>query len=239
MSTIAGTGKKGLRGISETDPLAMDLRSPWDLALDGDSLYIAMAGDHQIWRMDLRRNRIGPFAGSGREGIRDGRLSRATFSQPSGLALQGHRLYVADPEASAIREIDLSEGRVRTLVGTGLFDFGDRDGELSKAQLQHALAITFWKDGKLLIADTYNHKLKLLDLEAGQVSTLLGTGEPGDLIADSGAMLNEPAGLALLGDKVLIADTNNSRILIFDPDKHSLEVLEPAIRKKKSAEGTP
>ena len=103
MTTIAGTGKKGLRETDGDDPLSIDLRSPWDLALDGDSLYIAMAGEHQIWRMDLTLGKIAPFAGSGREGIADGRLKQATFSQPSGLALEDGKLYVADAEASAIR----------------------------------------------------------------------------------------------------------------------------------------
>jgi sugar lactone lactonase YvrE len=208
--------------------LATDLRSPWDLALRGDSLYIAMAGEHQIWRMDLARNRLAAFAGSGAEGIRDGELGEATFSQPSGLSLHGDELFVADPEASAVRVIDLSRGRVRTLVGTGLFDFGDRDGPLSGARLQHALGITLWQERKLLIADTYNHKLKLLDLEAGTLETLLGDGRPGARLDAGGVRLNEPGGLVLAGDEVLIADTNNARVLSYDPRSGRSREWQPA-----------
>jgi hypothetical protein len=217
VTTIAGTGGRGRRGPVGADPLRLDLRSPWDLALKDNQLYVAMAGEHQVWRMDLGRNRIEPYAGSGAEGIDDGALAEASFSQPSGLSLQGDRLFVADPEASALREIDLADGRVRTLVGTGLFDFGDRDGTLARARLQHALGVAVWGDDKLLVADTYNHKLKRLDLEAGTVETLLGDGGPGAGIAPGAVRLNEPGGLARDGDRVLIADTNNGRVLVYEP----------------------
>jgi thiol-disulfide isomerase/thioredoxin len=227
VTTIAGTGRRGLRADGTSDPLSIDLRSPWDLALDGDDLYIAMAGDHQIWRLDLAKGALSPYAGSGREGIDDGRLSRATFSQPSGLALAGGKLYVTDPEASAIREIDLEKGRVRTLVGTGLFDFGDRDGDLARAQLQHAVGVAVWPGGDLLVADTYNHKLKRLDLERGRLVTLLGDGEPGGGTGKK-VRLNEPGGLAVVGDRVLIADTNNGRILAYDPETDASEEWKPA-----------
>jgi outer membrane protein assembly factor BamB len=224
---LAGTGRKGLRDSRQTDPLALDLRSPWDLALDGNQLYIAMAGDHRIWRLDLVRDRLAPFAGSGHEGIDNGDLADASFSQPSGLALRDGKLYVADPEASAVREIDLAQGRVSTLAGRGLFDFGDRDGPLVTARLQHALAVLSWGEDQLLIADTYNHKLKRLDLNARRLATLLGDGRAGSPHGDLKPGLDEPGGLARLGDQVLIADTNNGRILAFDPATGKARVWEP------------
>ena len=187
-----------------------------------------MAGDHQIWRLDLSARTLGPFAGSGREGIADGSLTRATFSQPSGLALKGGKLYVADAEASAIREIDLTEGRVRTLVGKGLFDFGDRDGSLARAELQHAQGLGVLDDGRLLVADTYNHKLKLLDPQRGEIRTLVGKGKPGAGANPAPSRLNEPAGLAVISDQVLIADTNNGRILAYDLDRKSTTDWKPA-----------
>ncbi len=225
--TLAGTGRKGLRDSRQTDPLALDLRSPWDLALDGNQLYIAMAGDHRIWRLDLVRDRLAPFAGSGHEGIDNGDLADASFSQPSGLALRDGKLYVADPEASAVREIDLAQGRVSTLAGRGLFDFGDRDGPLVTARLQHAQAVLSWGEDQLLIADTYNHKLKRLDLTARRLATLLGDGQAGSPHGDLKPGLDEPGGLARLGDQVLIADTNNGRILAFDPATGKARVWEP------------
>jgi thiol-disulfide isomerase/thioredoxin len=213
--TLAGTGRAGLaRRDGEHDALHLDLRSPWDLAVRGGQVFIAMAGSHQIWRLGLGEGKISAYAGSGREGIATGPLREASFSQPSGLALRGEDLYVADAEASAIRRIHLDAGRVENLVGTGLFDFGDRDGPLAEAALQHPSGIASLGPGRLAIADTYNHKVKLLDLEAGTLTTLLGTGRPGRRIGSRGdTELNEPGGLAVADGRILVADTNNHRIL--------------------------
>ena len=223
--TIAGTGRLGRGGSprSDTIALAVDLRSPWDLVADGQSLYIAMAGIHQIWRLDLSTGRIGVFAGSGREGLVDGGADEARFSQPSGLALTGRNLVVADAEASAVRLVNLESGDVHTLVGTGLFDFGDVDGPLDDARLQHPSAVVALDGDSLLVADTYNHKLKGLDLSPGLVVTLAGSGAPGKGGAGAPYGLNEPSGLALLDDAVLVADTNNDRLLRFDPVSGRLE----------------
>jgi thiol-disulfide isomerase/thioredoxin len=219
VTTLAGTGRIGLLRSGEYDALYLDLRSPWDLALKGSDLYIAMAGNHQIWRLGLDDGKIGPYAGSRREGIDTGSLDRASFSQPSGLALSGENLYVADAEASAIRRIRMDDEVVENLVGKGLFEFGDRDGERDKAQLQHASGVALLDADRLVIADTYNHKIKLLDLKEGRVTTVLGTGESGSQLGTvSETQLNEPGGVAVLDGRVLVADTNNRRILELDLD---------------------
>ncbi len=206
VSTIAGTGRKAesLKVATDKKALELALRSPWDLLSIGSDLYIAMAGDHRIWRMNTASSELAPFAGSGHEGIDNGRPEEASFSQPSGLALQGDTLYVADAEASAIRKINLLTGRVDTLNGTGLFDFGDRDGPLETARLQHPQGIAGLLRDQLLVLDTYNHKLKRLDLTDRHIQTLPLGAE---------ITLGEPAGLAADVDQVLIADTNNRRII--------------------------
>jgi DNA-binding beta-propeller fold protein YncE len=176
-----------------------------------------MAGTHQIWRLDLAIGEIAPWAGSGREGINDGPLEQATFSQPSGLALAGRHLYVADAEASAVRVIDLEHGRVRTLAGKGLFSFGDQDGSFEQALLQHTSGIAADGGDTLFVADTYNHKLKRMDLKTGRVTTLVGDGMPGrGMGAAISARLNEPGGVAVAGDRIYITDTNNDRILVYE-----------------------
>ncbi len=215
--TVAGNGKKEHHGYGDYEPLTIGLRSPWALAYRAPLLYVAMAGAHQIWRFDVEANKIGPFAGSGREGITDGALRQASFSQPSGLTLSGDSLYVADPEASAVRRIDLLNGRVQALVGSGLFDFGDRDGPFVTARLQRALGIAALGTSRVLLVDTYNHKLKVLDTQRQVVTSLAGTGWPGKSVGSAlESALNEPGGLAVYGKKILISDTNNHRILQFD-----------------------
>jgi thiol-disulfide isomerase/thioredoxin len=216
--TVAGTGRTGLKTPQrEQAALKLDLRSPWDLAERAGQVYVAMAGSHQIWRLSLADGRIAPFAGSGREGIATGGPLEASFSQPSGLARAGDSLFVADPEASAIRRIRLDPARVENLVGTGLFDFGDRDGPLAAAQLQHCAGIAALDPERLVIADSYNHRVKLLDLRAGTLTSVLGNGKAGSRLASpADTELNEPGGLAVLDGRILVADTNNHRILSLD-----------------------
>lgn len=182
-----------------------------------------MAGDHQIWLFDPVKDRIIPFSGNGREALVDGSLEQASYSQPSGLSLYQNKLYVADSESSAVRKIDLNSDRVSTLLGKGLFDFGDQDGELSDALLQHTLGIAALSKNQIYIADTYNHKLKIIDIDEQHIQTVVGTGVPGmGTGPGQTAMLNEPGGLAVLNNKILIADTNNHRIMQYDPTSGEL-----------------
>ena len=222
VETVAGGGEVEIPSYGAVDTQTVRLRSPWGLALKDNLLYVAMAGTHQIMRLELESGQIRNYAGSGREGLRDGALPESRFSQPSGLSLRGKWLYVADAEDSAIRRIDIDSEQVETLVGTGLFDFGDRDGPFSRAQLQHVLGVAAVSDSMIVIADTYNHKLKQLDLKKRRVVSLAGTGAPGEEHGGSQVVqLNEPGGLAVLGRHILIADTNNNRILQYDLDSGS------------------
>jgi thiol-disulfide isomerase/thioredoxin len=212
--TVAGTGEQGVNRRPEAGKaLEMGLNSPWDLWLQGENLYVAMAGFHQIWKMDLKTGLLDRYAGAGPEDIRDGALTSALFAQPSGLTGDGKTLYVADSEVSAVRAVPLGgAGEVTTLVGEGLFEFGDPDGTGDKVRLQHALGIA-WHDGKLYLADTYNSKLKVLDPKTRECKTLLGGKEDGWL-GDS--LFAEPGGLSFAGGKLYVADTNAHRIRVVD-----------------------
>ncbi len=203
------------------------LNSPWDLLLQNGQLYIAMAGHHQIWVMDLtkRGHPIVPFAGTGYEDLRDGPLTAdnprfgSCFAQPSGLASDGSKLFVADSEVSAIRAIPLDgKGLVSTLVGTGLFDFGDRDDIGLKAQLQHPLGVVCI-DNKLYVADTYNSKIKVIDLATRSCQTFVGSEKKVKLF-------NEPGGISYANGKLYVADTNAHRIQVVDMDSKEVSTLK-------------
>lgn len=225
VTTVAGNGtNESNRSGKHYRATSIGLRSPWALALNKDQLYIAMAGNHQIWRLDIDKKQIQAWAGSGRETIDDGPLEQAGFSQPSGLSLIGDKLYVADSEDSGVRVVDIKKQHVTTLVGSGLFDFGDKDGDFEKAQLQHVLGIATNNLNEVYIADTYNHKLKLLKLKEKKIYTVAGTGKPAKGAGNARqSALNEPGGIAFLGDSILIADTNNNRIMQYDPARDTLE----------------
>ncbi len=227
VKTSAGTGQQ-MREYGVTGPaLSVALNSPWDLQLVGRTLYVAMAGPHQIWKLNLDKQEVSTFAGSGREARLDGPLigpafeqpdgtpPGSAFAQPSALATDDKTLYVSDAEANIIRAINLGpDGKVSTLVGGDLFDFGDEDGLGNDVRLQHPLGLTRWND-KLLIADTYNHKIKVLDPSARSVKSFAGTGKPGQ---SDGAKPSfyEPGGLAVAGDRLYVADTNNHAIRVVD-----------------------
>ena len=214
VETIAGTGKQTHEYFKSGPARSVALSSPWDLQLAGRSLYIAMAGPHQIWKMDLDKNEVSTFAGSGREARLDGPIMEAGFAQPSGIATDGKMLWVADSESNIIREIDLAGGSVKTLVGGDLFEFGDVDGTGDDVRLQHPLGLITYGD-KLLIADTYNHKIKELDPKQEKVRTLLGTGKPGQTDGPTPSFY-EPGGLSLANSTLYIADTNNHAIRVVD-----------------------
>jgi sugar lactone lactonase YvrE/thiol-disulfide isomerase/thioredoxin len=214
VETIAGTGQQSHDYFKSGPARTIALSSPWDLQLVGHVLYIAMAGPHQIWQLDLDKNEVSTFAGSGREARLDGPLSKAGFAQPSGIASDGKTLYVADSESNIIRAIDIAAGTVKTLVGGDLFEFGDVDGTGDDVRLQHPLGVIAFGD-KVLIADTYNHKIKELDPKRDKVTSLFGSGKPGQADGAS-ASFYEPGGLTLAHEKLYVADTNNHAIRVVD-----------------------
>ncbi len=214
VTTLAGTGRLGNDRRGGAAGTAQPLNSPWDLALRGGTIYIAMAGSHQLWAYDRAGRLAGALAGNGREALVDGTWTQASLAQPSGLSLTGGRLYFADSEASAVRYVDLADGRVHTLIGEGLFHFGDRDGRLDLALLQHPLGVA--ADGRFVyVADTYNHKIKRIDPAAGQIATIYGGARE----------LDEPGGLSLADGRLYIADTNHHRIVALDPASRAAREL--------------
>ena len=225
VSTLAGTGEQAQFRSRGGELLTAALNSPWDLCVVEGVMYIAMAGPHQIWSHKLGSETVQPYAGSGREDIRNGSLEDSALAQPSGITTDGSFLYVVDSEGSAVRQISTKprqslkdpHGEVATLVGTSdlpngrsLFEFGDVDGAGNHARLQHPLGIVF-HDGALLVADSYNHKIKLIDIKRRSSETWLGTGKSGDGLDP--VEFAEPAGLAIHGETLFVADTNNQRIL--------------------------
>lgn len=197
VSTIAGNGRQ-LR--THADRVQGSISSPWDVTVRNETLYIAMAGIHQIWTLDLSSGELRVHAGSGGEDIRDGRGTEALLAQPMGITSGENVLYFADAESSAIRTADFSNGpNIRTIIGTGLFDFGDVDAAGDNVRMQHQQSVAIAPNGKLLVADSYNDSLKWLDPVSRSATTWV-----------SG--LNEPSGVACGDSRAYVADTNAHRI---------------------------
>ncbi len=241
--TVLGTGRQSNDTTGGRAGRKQGLNSPWALKINGDDLLIAMAGEHQIWAMNLRSHVAAPIAGSGAENLRNGVGVNADFAQPSGLARIGHNLYVADSEDSGIRQINLHTLRVSTIAGHGLFIFGDVNGGYSSSRFQHPLGIAaFGKD--LLVADTYNNQLRLVNPRTRQVGTFLGTGKPGAGTPGGTLQFFEPGGLSVAGNTIFVADTNNQRVVIINAGAKAwrqlvIDGLTPPRRTRRAAHYTP
>jgi hypothetical protein len=214
--TLAGTGEQ-LR--TREDMRAGALSSPWDVTVVGRTLFVAMAGVHQIWGIELppaARTRAGVRIGSGAEEIHDGPHAEAALAQPMGITNAGGRLYFVDAESSAVRWAHTDpSGRVDTIVGTGLFDFGDKDGVGDDVRMQHQQGIARHIDGRLLVADSYNDALKWVDPATRRAETWLRG-------------FAEPSGVAISGNLAYVADTNAHRVAVVglgDSEVGELELM--------------
>jgi DNA-binding beta-propeller fold protein YncE len=232
---VADTGNHALRAVRLPEGVVETLAgdghqgplwaSPWDVACAGEQVFVAMAGNHRIAIWDAAHPRGAVWAGTGEEGLQDGPRDRAAFAQPSGLAVAEGVLYVADSETSAVRAVDLATGTTRTLVGVGLFDFGDVDGVGEAVRLQHCLGVA-WLDGTLFVADSYNHRVKRLDPATRACRSWAGAGQPGwaDGVGEE-ALFSEPGGIAAAHGELLVADTNNHCLRLVDPATRAVRTL--------------
>jgi NHL repeat. len=210
VTTLAGIGRQ-LR--TRGDQQAGAMSSPWDVALSGETLFVAMAGVHQIWSVDVNTGKSRVRYGTGGEDIRDGDAASALLAQPMGITVQKERLYFTDSESNGVRWADAAEnGSVGTIVGTGLFDFGDVDGAGDDVRLQHPQGIASHASGKLLIADSYNDCLKWVEPETRAVKTW-------------GGGFHEPGGVCFGRSHAYVADTNAHRIAVVHLDTRDVTEL--------------
>ena len=235
VTTLAGTGRQWMQGEPTSGPAReVSLSSPWDVAWWQGKVWIAMAGVHQLWAYDPAADPTDPTdpthpadltvavtAGTTNEGLVDGPGPEAWFAQPSGLAATADRLWLADSETSALRWVDL-DGAVHTAVGTGLFDFGHRDGAAEQALLQHPLGVTALPDGSVAISDTYNHALRRYDPATGQVTTLATD-------------LREPSDAVLVGDDILVVESARHRLTRLRLPEEAVRVESVAHRTRRAA----
>lgn len=215
---LAGGDARVLTGTGEQMRTRSDrangaLSSPWDLCVTDGTIYVAMAGVHQVWAIDAATGSARTHCGTGAEDLADGPLGEALLAQPMGITTDGKRLYFTDAESSAVRWADTDKrGAVGTLVGTGLFDFGDADGNGDKVRMQHQQGLAV-RGGELLVADSYNDALKWVNIDTREARTWVRG-------------FHEPGGVATGEHHAYVADTNAHRIMVIDYDTGAMEPLE-------------
>ncbi|MBD0692680.1 NHL domain-containing thioredoxin family protein [Streptomyces sp. CBMA123] len=225
VTTLAGTGRQWWQGSPTAGPAReVDLSSPWDVAWFDGRVWIAMAGVHQLWAYDPAAGTVGVAAGTTNEGLVDGPVAEAWFAQPSGLAVSadGGKLWVADSETSALRFVSRETRTVHTAVGTGLFDFGHRDGAADQALFQHPLGVTVLPDGSVAVSDTYNHALRRFDPASGEVTTLATD-------------LREPSGAVLVDDDIVVVESARHRLTRLRLPEEAVRVESVAHRTQRAA----
>jgi hypothetical protein len=183
-----------------------DVLSPWDVAWwPARGLFaIAAAGVHLLLGWDPIADRVSILAGTTVEGLRDGAALEGWLAQPSGLAVDGDRLWFADSETSALRYLT-ADGQLHTAIGEGLFDFGHVDGPAGQARLQHPLGVLVLADSSIAIADTYNSAVRHYVFD----SAAPDTGQVGTLATE----LAEPSGLVEVDGELVVVESAAHRLV--------------------------
>lgn len=215
ITTVAGNGVHGFGGDGGPATSAA-LNSPWSATFDASgNLFIADIGNYRIRRVDAARAVITTVAGGGTGQLGDGGpATQAFLNTPFGIAVDGFgNLIITDTGDERIRRVDHATGIITTIVGNGNAGFNGDGGPAGSASLNFPMSVALDGSGNFFLADTFNNRLRRVDIGTGKIATLAGGGTGGDGSAAISATLVQPYGIAL--DKtgnIFIADTVNQRI---------------------------
>jgi len=219
VTTVAGSGTSGFADGTGT---TAQFSFPAGVAVQGDNLFVADRNNHRIRKIILSTGEVTTVAGSGTSGFADGTGTSAQFSFPAGVAVQGDILFVADQFNDRIRKIILSTGEVTTVAGSGTFGFLDGTGTSAQFAFPAGVAV---QGDILFVTDINNHRIRKIILSTGEVTTVAGSSTFGFLDGTgTSAQFAFPAGVAVQGDNLFVADQGNNRIR-----KINLALPTPAI----------
>lgn len=216
VDTLVGCGRNGVpQPCDDVRRGEHPLDRPRGVAADEGRVLVAMTGSNQIWNLDLGSRAFRPVAGSGRLGLGDGIGALAELAQPAGMVLVRGVAYFCDSQSSALRSLDLRTGAVETLIGQGLFEFGDDEGDRELARLQYPLDVALDPTAPMLwIADSYNNAIGGWHLEGGGLVRF-----PLD------HALRCPLAIASSGAHLWIANTDAHEVLRMDVASGEIVVL--------------
>lgn len=231
--TILGSGKPANGFVTEGKGREVSLISPTDITVVKDKLYFTENSVHQIWVLDLNTSEVEKFSGSGRENSQDGKHGEVTYSMPYGISNDNLKLYVSESNSSSIRQLDIEKnGSVKTLVGSGIIEFGDVDGKLENSKIQYPNFL-FYQNFKIYFADSLNHKLKVYDLNSKELSTLAGTGKAGNINSDlANSDFFYPSSIFVHKNLAYITDKMNHQIKILDLNKFKVSNFDFKLSEK-------
>lgn len=207
--TIAGTGVKERTGNGGLAVHA-GVAEPYGLTIGPDgALYVCEISSHVIRRIELDSGRISTAAGSGEAGYSGdgGPGVEARLNQPYEVRFDGDgNMYFVEMMNNIVRRVDAETGWISTVAGTGERGFSGDGGPATEAMLSRPHSIALDNDGRLYICDIGNHRIRVVDLEAGTIDTFAGTGErqpTPDGAGIDGTPLNGPRALDFDGEHSL------------------------------------
>ncbi|MBN8722511.1 MAG: SMP-30/gluconolactonase/LRE family protein [Acidobacteria bacterium] len=219
ITTVAGNGTAGFSDDG-SPAISASLNTPEAITLDGaGNLFIADSLNSRVRRVDAITGLITTVAGNGSYSFSgDGGLANvASLNQPSGVAVDSKgNVFIADTENHRIRKVDAQTGVITTVAGSGVSGFLGDGGQATQARLSRPKGLTIDQNGNLLITDTFNFRIRQVDLSTNLISTIAGNGQSQfnlDGIAATNASLNFPNTIAIdaIGN-LYIVDTFNFRI---------------------------
>ena len=220
ISTIAGTGKPGFGGDGGPAVKAQFL-TPHSIALDAeDNIHIADIGNHRIRRVDAKTGQIESIAGNGEKLLpKEGQVAKnQPLLGPRALFIQGNDLWIALREGHSVWKMDLQEGKLVPIAGSGKKGFTGDGGSAKNATFDGPKGIAIGPDGNIYVMDTENHAVRKIELQSGLISTVAGFGPKGlggggDGGSATKAQMDRPHGICVGPDgAIYIGDTNNHRV---------------------------
>ena len=232
LTTVAGSGTQGFSG--DGGPAAQAaFDSPEAVVSDAQgNLFVADTGNHRVRRIDAASGIVTTVAGTGAPASSgdDGPAGSAALDHPSALTINpAGNLYIADSTGQRVRRVDAHTAIITTVVGTGIEGFSGDGGPATTAVLDEPSGLAIDDAGDLLIADTRNHRIRLVSSASGQIQTIAG-GPPGPLRAPRALALDRTGG-------ILIADSGSNRVLRLDPQTGSLTPLAGSGSQAFSGDG--
>ena len=246
ITTVAGAGKKGYTGDGGP-ALEATLNEPYEVRFDKQgNMFFVERLNHVVRRVDARTRIITTVAGSGKSGFSGdgGAATQATLDQPHSIQFDVRGdLYICDILNHRIRKVDMKTGAITTFAGTGEKRPTPDGAKIAGTPLNGPRAIDFDRRGDMWLALREGNAVYRLDMKAGTIHHIAGTGEKG-FTGNGGAAklatLSGPKGLSVAPNgNVYLADTESHSIRMIDVRKNTIELIAGTGAKGDGADGDP